>query len=84
MGRPGIKRSIKVHDRKTSISMEQEFWDALREIAAERGMTATKLIAEVEAQRAGANLSSHLRVYVLTYYRAAARRSPRPKGPPAS
>ncbi len=60
------KHSIKISGHDTSITLEDEFWDALKEIAAKKGVSLNSLIAEIDAQRKG-NLSSALRVFVLEY-----------------
>lgn len=60
------KRSIIVAGHATSVSLEPQFWDALRAIAAERDLSLNQLAAEVDLSRSG-NLSSALRVYVLEY-----------------
>lgn len=49
---------------RTSVSVEEEFWDALKAIAEAQGQSLNKIIAEVDAERDG-NLSSALRLYVL-------------------
>jgi len=67
-----LKRSVEFGGRKTSVSLEDEFWNALKEIAAARGLTATDLIASVDRDRQDRNLSSCLRVFVLE---AASRRT---------
>jgi predicted DNA-binding ribbon-helix-helix protein len=58
------KHSLVIAGHATSVSLEQEFWDALKEIADERGIALAALIAEVDAERRE-NLSSALRLYVL-------------------
>jgi predicted DNA-binding ribbon-helix-helix protein len=58
------KRSVVVAGHRTSVSLEPPFWDALKEIAAARGISLNALIAEIDAGRAG-NLSSALRLHVL-------------------
>jgi predicted DNA-binding ribbon-helix-helix protein len=67
------KRSIAIAGHKTSISLEPEFWNCVKEIAKERLMTLSDLVSEIGAGRAG-NLSSALRVYVLAHYQAEALR----------
>lgn len=62
------KRSILIAGHATSLSLEAEFWLALQEIARRRGMSLNRLVASVDAGRAG-NLSSALRVFVLDCYR---------------
>ena len=66
-----VKRSIIIHGHKTSLSVEDPFWTALKEIAAERRMTLSALISVVEHERAGVgNLSSALRLFILARYRS--------------
>jgi len=59
------KHSLVVAGHSTSISLETAFWDALRELARARGLSVAALVAEVDASRGEANLSSALRVHVL-------------------
>ena len=63
------KRSIVIAGHKTSVSLEDEFWDSLKEIARERGMTLMELVATIDGDRQHANLSSAIRVFVLRVYR---------------
>ncbi|HMA16599.1 MAG TPA: ribbon-helix-helix domain-containing protein [Kiloniellaceae bacterium] len=72
------KRSVKLAGHSTSLSLEGVFWDALKEVAAARGLSLNVLIEEIDRER-GSNLSSAVRVYLLNHYRAAAdlsRRDP--------
>jgi len=66
------KRSLVIAGHRTSISLEDDFWDALREIAGQKNVSVPALVAEVDSTRGDANLSSALRVAVLRHYRAAA------------
>ena len=59
------KRSVLVAGHATSVSLEPEFWDALRRIATRRGLSLNALIAEIDAARGARNLSSALRVHAL-------------------
>lgn len=62
----GVKRSVTIAKHRTSVSLEPEFWEGLRDIAAARGVSLNKLITQVDAKRApDQGLSSALRVYVL-------------------
>jgi predicted DNA-binding ribbon-helix-helix protein len=58
------KHSLVIAGHATSVSLEQEFWDVLKEIAEKRGIALAALIAEVDAGREE-NLSSALRLLVL-------------------
>jgi predicted DNA-binding ribbon-helix-helix protein len=63
------KRSIIIDRCKTSISLEDEFWECLRKIVEERGETLTRLVSGINAGRKTKNLSSCLRVFILEYYK---------------
>jgi predicted DNA-binding ribbon-helix-helix protein/DNA-binding Xre family transcriptional regulator len=67
-----LKRSIVVSGRRTAISLEDAFAVALREIAAERGITISALVSMIDTRRAQSNLSSAIRVFVLHHFRAQA------------
>ena len=62
------KRSVKIAGHATSITMEDEFWDALKSLAEKQGRPLSALIAEADATRGPRNLSSALRVYALKNY----------------
>ena len=64
-----IKRSVVIAGHKTSVSLENEFWNGLLEIADGRGETLSELIAAIDADRKHANLSSAIRLFVLGFYR---------------
>jgi predicted DNA-binding ribbon-helix-helix protein len=64
-----MKRSTLVDGRKTSVTLEDEFWTALKEIATTQNVGTPKLISTIDSQRQNNNLSSAIRVYVLSYYR---------------
>jgi predicted DNA-binding ribbon-helix-helix protein len=65
-----VKRSVVIGGHKTSVSLEDAFWQALRSIAAENGRSLSDLVAEIDARRAGGNLSSAIRLHVLRFYQA--------------
>ena len=66
------KRSLEIAGHRTSISLEDAFWNALRGIARARGLSLAGLVAQIDAARAGENLSSAIRVFVLETVRAQA------------
>jgi predicted DNA-binding ribbon-helix-helix protein len=70
MKSPIIKRSIVVAGHKTSVSLENEFWAGLRDIAKSTQTTLSDLITEIDDQRSQANLSSALRLHVLSYFKS--------------
>lgn len=62
------KRSVMIAGHSTSLSLEEAFWQDLRELARRRGTSITAIIAVVDSERQG-NLSSALRLFVLDCYR---------------
>ena len=64
---PVVKRSVILAGHKTSVSLEDAFWNALKEIARKRLMTLRDLIGTIDSQRQQRNLSSALRVFVLEF-----------------
>jgi predicted DNA-binding ribbon-helix-helix protein len=64
-----FKRSVVIAGHKTSVSLEEEFWKSLKEIAGERDMTVAELVGEIDANRQHANLSSAIRLFVIGVYR---------------
>lgn len=62
------KRSIVIAGHATSVTLEEEFWAALRDIAEHRGLSINQLVAEIDLSRGG-NLSSAIRVFVLNEVR---------------
>ena len=69
MSRP-IKRSLTLRQHRTSVSLENEFWQAFRDIAHEKGRALNDLASEIdEARGTEAGLATAIRLYVLAYYR---------------
>ena len=62
------KRSITRNGHKSSVSLEDQFWDCLREIAKSKMLTVSKLVEEIDHHHKSDNLSSAIRVFVLEYY----------------
>ena len=60
-----IKRSVVIGRHRTSVSVEDAFWDDLRQIARAQQLTLSKLIAEIDENRQYNNPSSAIRVFVL-------------------
>ncbi len=58
------KRSVVISGHRTSVSLENAFWYALKEIATRNEQTVNQLVSEIDDGRTG-NLSSAIRVYVL-------------------
>ena len=66
-GRP-VKHSVTLHGHRTSISLENEFWRAFREIAQKKDITINALTAEIDTARGDLGLASAIRIYVLKYF----------------
>jgi predicted DNA-binding ribbon-helix-helix protein len=64
-----IKRSIVVAGHKTSVSLEDVFWNGLREIAHHRGLHLSQLVGSIDAERQHGNLSSAIRLFVFEHGR---------------
>ena len=64
-----VKHSLTIAGHRTSISLETPFWDALKDIANERGISLSTLVAEIDNTRSLGGLSSAVRLYVLNHYR---------------
>ena len=58
------RRSVTIAGHRTSVSLEDPFWDQLKNIASDRNVSVAQVVAEVDKGRGG-NLSSALRVFVL-------------------
>ena len=65
-----VKRSLVIGSLKTSVSLENEFWESLKEIDRGRGMTVSELVGTINSTRINSNLSSTLRLFVLDFYRS--------------
>jgi len=65
-----IKRSILINGNKTSVSLENEFWSALQELAKSKNTTVGKLAEEIARQRSTRNLSSAIRLFVYNHFRS--------------
>ena len=69
-GRP-VKRSLTLRGHRTSVSLEDAFWQAFREIARAEGRALNDLAAEIDAERGTAmGLASAIRLHVLAWYQA--------------
>ena len=69
MTSPVVKRSIVIAGHKTSVSLEDAFWKGLKDIAGDRDITLSDLVAEIDLERREGNLSSAIRLFVLNHYR---------------
>ena len=60
------RRSVTIAGHRTSGSIEDAFWDVLKDVAASRNISLNRLVGEIDKSRSG-NLSSALRVYVVQH-----------------
>ena len=65
-----VKRSLTLKGHRTSVSLEEPFWTAFREIAEAQGKPINQLAAEIDAERGvEMGLASAIRLYVLAWFR---------------
>lgn len=62
------KKSICLFGHRTSITLEEEFWNALKEISTIKDISVQKLVEEIDEKRAHKNLSAAIRIYILFFY----------------
>lgn len=63
------KHSVTISGHRTSISLEDEFWQGLREIADLRSKTLADIVRQIDRDRGERNLSSAIRLAVLNHYK---------------
>ena len=68
MKSPIVKRSVVLAGHRTSVSLEDAFWGALKDIAKSKRKPVAELIRGIDLNREHANLSSALRLFVLNHY----------------
>jgi predicted DNA-binding ribbon-helix-helix protein len=69
MKSPIVKRSVVIGGHRTSVSLEDAFWAALKDIAHGRDTSLSNLVGTIDTNRAHGNLSSAIRLFVLDHYR---------------
>ena len=65
---PLAKRSVTIAGHRTSLSLEPEFWSALKDLARRDGRSLAATIAAIDSERGAQNLSSAVRVHVLRQF----------------
>ena len=63
-----VKRSVVVGGHKTSVSLEEAFWNGMKDISQQRGVTLSELVGSIDADRRQGNLSSAIRLFVLDHF----------------
>jgi predicted DNA-binding ribbon-helix-helix protein len=71
------KRSFTIARHRTSIALEPEFWKTLERVAAARGLSLARLVAEIDAGKPSGGLASALRVYALLNAAESQKNGPR-------
>ena len=67
-----ISRNVTLSNRRTSIRLEPEMWDALNEICDRESRTVHDICAQIDQERSQSGLTAGVRVFILNYFRAAA------------
>ncbi len=60
-----LKRSVLIAGHATSVTLESEFWEALKNLAERKGCSINALVNDIDAAKTIPNLSSAIRVYIL-------------------
>jgi predicted DNA-binding ribbon-helix-helix protein len=63
-----VKHSVVIAGHKTNVSLEEPFWRALKDVAASRRIPLKVLVSSINAERMTGNLSSAIRLFVLSQY----------------
>jgi predicted DNA-binding ribbon-helix-helix protein len=64
-----VKRSVFIDGSYTSVSLKDDFWDGLQEIAADKKISVNKLVERIRRTSKTDNLSSATRLFVFKYFR---------------
>lgn len=75
-GRPR-KRSLSIAGHPTSVSLEDDFWEALGEVAAAEGRSIPDIVAAVDTSRGDCGLSTAIRLHILDFYRRRGKAAPK-------
>ena len=66
-----LKKSVVIAGRhRTSVSLENEFWDELKNIADKLNLSVNALVTKIDAERENENLSGAIRVFILKYLKS--------------
>jgi predicted DNA-binding ribbon-helix-helix protein len=75
-----VIHNIVVGRHRTSVRLEPVMWDALQDIARRRRVSLHDLVTEIDRGRSASSLTAAIRVYIVDFYRAAARPAGQPRG----
>jgi predicted DNA-binding ribbon-helix-helix protein len=65
-----LKRSLTIAGHQTSLSLEPEFWAALKQYAERDKKSIATLVGEIDESRGTRNLSSAIRVWILKQHQS--------------
>jgi predicted DNA-binding ribbon-helix-helix protein len=63
-----IKRSIVIGGHRTCVSLEDAFWDGLKEIGHDRNIHLSEIVRNIDVERQHCNLSSAIRLFVFSHF----------------
>ncbi len=69
MGQRTKKYSLTLAGHRTSVSMEEPFWEALKDISKHKNQSITAIVSLIDRNREDLPLSSAIRIYVLEYFK---------------
>ncbi|MGO1119309.1 ribbon-helix-helix domain-containing protein [Rhodovibrionaceae bacterium A322] len=69
---PLVARNVVVGGRRTSLRLEPSMWEALQEISLREALSVSQLCTRIDERRVASGLTAAVRVYILSYFRAAA------------
>ncbi|CAN0531622.1 unnamed protein product [Laminaria digitata] len=72
---PLVTRTVTVSGRRTSVRLEPDLWEALRDIAARENRSMHEICSDIDRTRDGTRLTSAMRIYIVNYFRSAANPS---------
>ena len=72
---PLITRNVTVSGRRTSVRLEPDLWEALWEIANRENRSLHEICTDIDRTRGTTRLTSAMRIYIVNYFRSAARSS---------
>ena len=72
---PLVTKNVNLGDRRTSVRLEPDLWEALSDIAKREMRTMHDICTDIDRTRGGTRLTSAMRIYIVNYFRSAARPS---------
>lgn len=69
---PLVTRNVNLGNRRTSVRLEPDLWEALREIASREQRSVHEICTDIDRTRGGTRLTSAMRIYIVNYFRSAA------------